>query len=71
MIYQLNIVICMQKILKIVRKSLLITNVDKETNSVYRYLLNEQDIEVVKTINKTKKISKNDVSNYIKSHFFF
>jgi len=46
-------------------KSLLITNVDKETNSVYRYLLNEQDIEVVKTINKTKKISKNDVSKFI------
>lgn len=46
-------------------KSLLITNVDKETNSVYRYLLNEQDIEVVKTINKTKKISKNDVPKFI------
>lgn len=46
-------------------ESLLITNVDRETNSVKRYLLNKQDIEVTKTINKTKKIPKNDIPKFM------
>ncbi len=45
--------------------SILITNVDKETKSVNRYLLNKQDIEVSKTINKTKRIPKKDVPKFM------
>jgi SNF2 family DNA or RNA helicase len=46
-------------------ESLLITNVDKKTNSLNRYLLNKSDIEVSKTINKTKKIKKEDVPKFM------
>lgn len=46
-------------------ESLLITNVDKETKSVNRYLLDKQDIEVSKTINKTKRIPKKDVPKFM------
>lgn len=45
--------------------SILITNVDKETKSVNRYLLDKQDIEVSKTINKTKRILKKDVPKFM------
>ncbi|RBQ31447.1 hypothetical protein CRU92_06655 [Arcobacter sp. FW59] len=44
---------------------ILITNVDKETKSINRYLLDKQDIEVSKTINKTKKIPKKDVPKFM------
>lgn len=47
------------------KDSLLITNVDKKTNLINRYLLDKQDLEVSKTINKTKKILKKDVPKFM------
>jgi len=45
--------------------SLLITSVDRENNSTTRYLLNNEDIELSKVINKTKRISKEDVPKFM------
>lgn len=54
-----------EKVLNNANSSLLITNVEKNSNSIRRYLLDNKDIKVANVINNTKIIKREEIPKFM------